>query len=449
MGIKTLFMPEGMVAPMAPISAAKLPSGEEWGYQIKWDGVRLLAQIGVDKSVQLISRQGLLKNTIYPELVSLLQGCASLLGPCVLDGELISWTGERPSFQRVLQRERTRGYGGSSSMTELSHPDPGIAPWRSSGVAESLRSTSAATTVSQESTGADASLRSTGADASLRSAGDGASLRSTGVAASLRSTGVAASLRSAGAGASLRSLGADATQRSRALASASDDTSRLPDRSADANPLPQAVDGIFPSPPGLVFVLFDLLEVGGRDLRQLPYRERHETLLQLAPLLPSGLLITELYSDGEALWRWVSNAGWEGVVSKRLTAPYREAKKHRDWLKTKTALLIDVNIVGLKVREGQAVSLIMSLDGQYFGSVSLGLTGEMRALLTSQLVPGNAFADRRSQYGNLPFPTLHPDLKGEKIVWLEQPIPCTVTGLEITEAGQLRHPKLASFGRRG
>ncbi|OXM13735.1 hypothetical protein [Paenibacillus herberti] len=377
MGTHDSSMSEGMVAPMAPITAAKLPSGEEWGYQIKWDGVRLLALIGEDKSVQLISRQGLLKNLIYPELVALLQGCASSLGRCVLDGELISWTGERPSFQRVLQRERTRGYGGSSAMTELRHPDPGIAPWRSSDAA----------------------------------------------AASQRNTG--------------------------ASAPAADDSFGLPNRPESVSTSSQVAHGIFPSPPGLVFVLFDLLAVDGRDLRQLPFRERHETLLRLAPLLPNGLLVTELYSDGEALWRWVSNAGWEGVVSKRLTSPYREAKKHRDWLKTKTALLVDVDIVGLKVREGQAVSLIMSLDGQYFGSVSLGLTGEMRALLTSQLVPGNAFADGRSQYGKLPFPTLHPDLKRERIVWLEQPIPCTVTGLEITEAGQLRHPKLASFGRRG
>lgn len=115
------------------------------------------------------------------------------------------------------------------------------------------------------------------------------------------------------------------------------------------------------------------------------------------------MLVTELYSDGRALWRWVQEQRWEGVVSKRLTAPYRPAKKHRDWFKTKTALRIDVDIVGLKVREGQVASLVMSLEGQYFGSVSLGLTGEMRTLLTEQLVPDEAFREGSRQHGTLPF----------------------------------------------
>lgn len=30
--------------PMAPVSSPVIPIGPEWGYQIKWDGVRTLAR---------------------------------------------------------------------------------------------------------------------------------------------------------------------------------------------------------------------------------------------------------------------------------------------------------------------------------------------------------------------------------------------------------------------
>ncbi|MGU3473400.1 hypothetical protein ACLBWT_19900 [Paenibacillus sp. D51F] len=369
-------LPLGLTAPMAPITRADLPQGEDWGYQIKWDGVRLLADIGSDGKALLYSRQGLIKNNIYPEVVVVIEKAA--LGRCILDGELIAWTGSRPSFQKVLQRERMRGKQGGTRLTPLRNPE------------------------------------------------------------------VPAEAMAGGAG----------SKHSAHDLSGSDDRLLRPQPSQqhpDIDNHVDAADRPQPSQPpaGLAYVLFDMLAAGGQDLRGLPYLQRHEALLSLSPRLPDGMLVTELYSDGEALWHWVAEAGWEGVVSKRLNSLYKEGKQHKDWFKKKTALLLDVDIVGLKIRDGMAASLVMSAEGQYFGSVSLGLTGEMRALLTSQLVPEGAFAGGSLQAGAaLPFAALPDDLRKERVVWLQNPFPCTVTGLEITEAGQLRHPKIAGFGRR-
>ncbi|MGK9250891.1 ATP-dependent DNA ligase [Paenibacillus humicus] len=364
-------LPLGLTAPMAPITRADLPQGEDWGYQIKWDGVRLLADIGPDGKALLYSRQGLIKNNIYPEIVVLIEKAA--LGRCILDGELIAWTGSRPSFQRVLQRERMRGNQGGTRLTPLRNP------------------------------AVPAEVMAGGADSKRSAPGSLAG---------------------------------------------SDDRLLRPQQPPGLGSHADSADQ--PQPPaGLAYVLFDVLAAGDRDLRGLPYLQRHEVLLALSPRLPEGMLVTELYRDGEALWQWVAQAGWEGVVSKRLDSLYKEGKQHKDWFKKKTALLLDVDIVGLKIRDGMAASLVMSVDGQYFGSVSLGLTGEMRALLTSRLVPEGAFADGSLHAGTaLPFAALPNDLKKERVVWLQNPFPCTVTGLEITEAGQLRHPKIAGFGRR-
>ena len=62
------------------------------------------------------------------------------------------------------------------------------------------------------------------------------------------------------------------------------------------------------------------------------YLERHHRLKEIVSDTP-GLLIADLFLEGEHLWNWAEARGWEGIVMKRLSSPYREGKKHRDWYK--------------------------------------------------------------------------------------------------------------------
>ncbi|REE68702.1 bifunctional non-homologous end joining protein LigD [Paenibacillus taihuensis] len=304
--------------PMAPISDDELPVGSDWGYQLKWDGVRILARLDGEGHVELFSRKLYLKNGIYPEMVSLIASKAEKLGRCLLDGEIVWFDGVRPSFQHVLKRERSR-----SSLLQSS---------------------------------------------------------------------------------------------------------------------PEA-DGKTPQNGGLVYVLFDLLADESGDLRQLPYEERHRRLLALCPADDPRMFVTELFKDGAALWDWVQTNSWEGVVSKRLSSPYREDKKHRDWLKKKIALVLDVDIVGLKWRNGIVASLVMEYEGGYLGSVSLGLNDALRRVIASTFRPQNSLI----AVVDCPFPAVPEDLRKEEVQWLSVPFKCRVTGLEFTSAGQLRHPKLVTF----
>ena len=45
------------VEPMAALTTAQLPEGEQWLYEVKWDGYRALALKRGD-SVRLLSRKG-------------------------------------------------------------------------------------------------------------------------------------------------------------------------------------------------------------------------------------------------------------------------------------------------------------------------------------------------------------------------------------------------------
>jgi ATP-dependent DNA ligase len=82
----------------------------------------------------------------------------------------------------------------------------------------------------------------------------------------------------------------------------------------------------------LVFIVFDVLSVDGRDVRAEPYRERRQILEELR-LDGSQWRVPEAFEDGEALWEAICEHGLEGVVAKRLQEPY--LCDERRWVKVK------------------------------------------------------------------------------------------------------------------
>jgi bifunctional non-homologous end joining protein LigD len=83
--------------------------------------------------------------------------------------------------------------------------------------------------------------------------------------------------------------------------------------------------------------VFDLLEVNGRDMRVLPLEERrHHLKHQVASHPGDGMLrYSETFADPARLLAAARDLGLEGVVSKRLDAPYRSGRRP-EWVKVKT-----------------------------------------------------------------------------------------------------------------
>src|SRR5262249_41362605 len=80
---------------------------------------------------------------------------------------------------------------------------------------------------------------------------------------------------------------------------------------------------------------FDLLEVDGEDLRDMPFNERKKRLAKLVGRRRIGIVLSEHSKDsGALLFMHACRMGLEGIVSKRLSAPYRSGRS-RDWLKIK------------------------------------------------------------------------------------------------------------------
>ncbi len=107
------------IAPMLATLAKALPSDTSgYGYEVKWDGVRALAYIEGGR-VRLDSRRGTEITMRYPEVRAL--GAALGATPAVLDGEIVAFDGERPSFERLQRRMHV---GSESTARRLAREVP-------------------------------------------------------------------------------------------------------------------------------------------------------------------------------------------------------------------------------------------------------------------------------------------------------------------------------------
>ncbi|HEX4667594.1 MAG TPA: non-homologous end-joining DNA ligase [Chthoniobacterales bacterium] len=96
------------VRPMKATAATELPAGEEWTYEIKWDGYRALGLKQGD-AVRLMSLKEKSLTSDFPDVVAALGEIHA--GTAVLDGEIVAVNAEGcPSFQ-VLQNRKKLGRG--------------------------------------------------------------------------------------------------------------------------------------------------------------------------------------------------------------------------------------------------------------------------------------------------------------------------------------------------
>ena len=88
--------------------------------------------------------------------------------------------------------------------------------------------------------------------------------------------------------------------------------------------------------PEALLYAFDLLQHDGADLCDLPLIERKQRLARLLGRAKRQAIHfnEHVADDGPTVFRHVCRMGLEGIVSKRLNAPYRSGPS-RTWLKTK------------------------------------------------------------------------------------------------------------------
>jgi bifunctional non-homologous end joining protein LigD len=137
----------------------------------------------------------------------------------------------------------------------------------------------------------------------------------------------------------------------------------------------------------LIFFVFDLLFSGGRDLRALPLSERKAQLQALLADRPGEHIrfVDHFVEAGDAVLRSACRMDLEGIVSKRLSAPYRSGGGD-GWTKAKCRAGHEVVIGGWTTTNGAFRSLIAGVyrGGKlvHVGRIGTGFAaGKVAALL--------------------------------------------------------------------
>jgi bifunctional non-homologous end joining protein LigD len=193
----------------------------------------------------------------------------------------------------------------------------------------------------------------------------------------------------------------------------------------------------------IVYYVFDLLELDGEPLIDLPFTERRARLDGLLDHRNRTVRLSETFDDGEALAQVVREQGLEGLMAKRADSRYRPGERSRDWLKIKPGRQRQEFIVagytkGQGRRAGSFGSLVLAVrkgrELVYAGNVGTGFSEEEIGRLLAKLRP----LERADS--PFPEPPKMPRVRKGDVVWVEPRLVAEVEFVEWTHDARLRAP---------
>jgi bifunctional non-homologous end joining protein LigD len=192
----------------------------------------------------------------------------------------------------------------------------------------------------------------------------------------------------------------------------------------------------------IVYYVFDVLEVDGEPLVDLPLVERRVRLEALLDGRNRTVRLSESFDDGTALFEAAKEQRLEGIAAKRLDSRYMQGKRTRDWLKIKTHGEQEFVIAGFTKGTGRRASSFGSLvlgyyRGQelvYAGNVGTGFSGKEIEKLLDQLRPLKRDTPPFREAPKMP------KVRKADVIWVEPKLVCEVEFAEWTHDGHLRAP---------
>ncbi len=188
----------------------------------------------------------------------------------------------------------------------------------------------------------------------------------------------------------------------------------------------------------LIFFAFDLLFSEGEDLRKQPLSERKQrlkTLLEAQPRSISSRLryVEHFETAGDAVLESACRMNLEGIISKRLDAPYRSGRAG-DWMKAKCRAGQEVVIGGWTHEGGRFRSLLVGVyRGDhlvYVGRVGTGFGRDKVQRLMARLEP---LASDKNTFSGANAPQSKPSIR-----WVEPKLVAEIEFAGWTASGNIR-----------
>jgi bifunctional non-homologous end joining protein LigD len=189
----------------------------------------------------------------------------------------------------------------------------------------------------------------------------------------------------------------------------------------------------------VTYIVFDLLAIGDRDLRDLPLLRRKELLAEVVRGRGLVRALDHLAGSGETLFAFCREQRLEGVVAKRMDSRYRPGPvRTDDWIKIKCDRDDEFVVIGwlagkgARARLGALCLASYGKDGlRYRGRVGSGLDDATIDELLSRLPP----LESETYPGSGAVPD---EAKGAR--WTRPELVVSVRFQGFTPDGHLRHP---------
>ncbi|MGB3865330.1 MAG: DNA ligase D [Xanthobacteraceae bacterium] len=189
----------------------------------------------------------------------------------------------------------------------------------------------------------------------------------------------------------------------------------------------------------LIFFAFDLLFAAGHDWRDQPLSARKAALAELLEKSPDATArgdiryVEHFETGGDAVLRSACRMSLEGVISKRLDAPYRSGRTE-SWIKSKCRAGHEVVLGGWTSNGGKFRSLLAGVqrngDLAYVGNVGTGFGRDVVKRLMPKL---KAAAASRSPFGGDNAPA-----RGAGVHWLRPELVAEIEFAGWTAGGNIR-----------
>lgn len=199
----------------------------------------------------------------------------------------------------------------------------------------------------------------------------------------------------------------------------------------------------------LVLYVFDLLWYNGKNLTELPLRQRQAVLNEILPTDDDRIRISKVFdAKGKEFFKAAERMGLEGIIAKKADSIYSPNIRSREWLKIKIQKRQEVIIGGYTKNEGtgkQFSSLLLGVYENnilhYAGKVGTGFSDKLQKEMMSAFKP---LISDESPFDLIPdinkASRFRPHPPIAKATWLKPVLVCEVAFTEVTSDGVFRHP---------
>lgn len=191
-----------------------------------------------------------------------------------------------------------------------------------------------------------------------------------------------------------------------------------------------------------VYYVFDVLELEGETLVDLPLVERRKRLDNLLDRRNRTVRLSEQFDDGNALLQAATEQRLEGIMAKRLDSKYAVGRRTRDWLKVKTHGAQEFVIAGFTKGTGRRASSFGSLVLGYYQGGELVYAGNVGTGFNAREIDKLLDKLRPLKRDTSPFREVPkmPKVRKSDVIWVEPELVCEVEFAEWTHDGRLRAP---------